>query len=696
MTSFRRSSALALFVASIACADDGAAPIDESSSTGGDTTMTPTTTTTTAPSSSTTHGGHPGSESGDTSVEEPPPAVDWPHVGCDPLVPSFCPLPFPSNVYSVADDATSTGRRVQLDDEAMPVDYYENHPDPSVWNTADGFTPGSQILAHFPGLLPAGLGDAPSSITIERSMEDDSPTVVLDAESGERIPHWVDLDMTGDDDEQRLFIIHPAIRLADDRRYIVSISGLTDADGNLLPATPGFGALRDLVASEEPSIEERRPLYADIFARLGDAGVARESIQLAWDFTTSSQNNQVGPLLHMRDEALEMVGDLGPEFEIVSVDTDYEPDTIAFRLMGEMTVPLYLDQVGPGASLIVGDDGLPEINPEMPTATFEFEVLIPHAATMAPAGIIQYGHGLLGDKEQIESEHFRTFMNEYNYVMFGVDFVGFASDDEAHVGGIIASGEFHRFKTVVDRQHQGMLNSLLAMRLMKGGFAADPTYGGYVDPERLYYHGISQGGIFGATYMALTTDVELGVLGVPGMPYNILLSRSVDFDTFFELIRATWLDARQHMFLLSLTDMLWETVEPAGFAPYVIDNRLPGTPEHRVFINAAKGDHQVTTLGAAVMARTMGMQHLDSGVRDIWGLEKVAGPIDGSGIVEYDFGLPEDPVGNLPQRECEDPHGKLRRLEEFRQQLDNFYRTGMIENFCADGVCSFADMSGCK
>jgi hypothetical protein len=234
------------------------------------------------------------------------------------------------------------------------------------------------------------------------------------------------------------------------------------------------------------------------------------------------------------------------------------------------------------------------------------------------------------------------------------------------------------------------------MRMMKGGFADDPDYGMYIDPDRAYYHGISQGGIFGATYMALTTDVELGVLGVPGMPYNILLSRSVDFDQFFEIIRATWLDARQHMFLLSLTDMLWERIEPAGFAPYVIDNRLPGTPEHRVFINAAKGDHQVTTLGAAVMARTIGMQHLDTGVRDIWGLETVAGPIDGSAIAEYDFGLPEDPVGNLPQRECEDPHGKLRRLPEFREQLDTFYRTGMIENFCTDGVCSFPDMSGCE
>ncbi len=687
MTAPYRSRALAALLAVLpACADDGSAQ------TASDTNDTGTTDDATTGAT-----GDTGDTSGTSGgVVEPAPEVDWPHVGCDPLVPSFCPLPFPSNVFSVVDDTTLTGRRVQLEAEAMPVDYYGGHPEPDVWNRADGFTPGLALLAHFPELTPAGLAAFPNSITIERSLEADCPSVVLDTESGERIPHWVELDMTTDDPEQRLLIIHPAIRLRDQGRYIVSLSGLLDDAGAPLAATPGFAALRDLVASDEPSIEARRPLYADIFARLETAGVARADVQLAWDFTTASRDNQTAWLLHMRDEGLATVGADGPEYEIISVETDYEPDTIAYRIFGEMTVPLYLDQPGPGASLLFGADGLPEPDPATPTATFGFEVLIPHAATMSPAGLIQYGHGLLGEKEQVESEHFRTFMNEYNYVMFAVDFVGMAADDQVEIGSVIASGEFHRFSNTVDRQHQGMLNSLLVMRMMKGRFAADPDYGGFIDPERAYYHGISQGGIFGGTYMALTTDVERGVLGVPGMPYNLLLSRSVDFEEFFTIIRATWHDARQQTFVLALADMLWERTEPAGYAPYVLHDRLPGTPEHRVLIADAVGDHQVTTLGAAVMARTMGMEHVDTGIRDIFGLEKVASPHDGSGIVEYDLGLPPDPIENVPQTACEDPHGKVRKLPEFREQLDTFYRTGMIENFCAGGVCSFPDMSGCR
>jgi hypothetical protein len=624
------------------------------------------------------------------------PEVSWPHLACDELVPSYCAYPFPNNVFTVEDASTITGRRVQLEPDAMPLDYYEQRPDPTPWNGADGFTPGLAGLAHFPDLGPDGIEGFPTAVTIERSLEADSPSIVLDANTGQRIPHWVELDATGMSDDTRTLIVRPAIRLGDQKRYIIALSGLRDASGAEIEATPGFAALRDGTVSVLEGIEERRGLYADIFNRLEGAGVARDSLQLAWDFTTSSRENQTSWMLHMRDEAFEIVGPDGPEYEITSVETEWEPEHIAYRVYLDMTVPLYLDQTGPGASLVFGDDGLPEPNPDMPTAKFPVELIIPHSAVASPAGLIQYGHGLLGAKEQIESGHFRQFIDDYGYVMFGVDFVGMAEDDEAYIGDVITSGEFDRFARVVDRQHQGMLNSLLAMRLLKTRFATDPMFGGMIDPDRAYYHGISQGGIFGGTYMALTTDVERGVLGVPGMPYSLLLSRSVDFDQFFSLIRSTWMDERHHVFLLALTDMLWERTEPAGYAPYVRKNMLPGTPAHDVLLNVAVGDHQVTAYGAHVMARTMDIEHVDTGIRDIFGLEKVTAPHDGSGIVEYDFGLPPDPVENLPQRECEDPHGKIRSLPEFQQQLDVFLRAGIVENYCENEVCSFPEMSGCK
>ena len=620
---------------------------------------------------------------------------EWPLLGCDPLVPTYCAAPFPSNVFTVEDESTATGRRVEMAQALIPVDAGGNSPEPTPWNALDGFSPGIAIAAHFPALTQASLeaSGAASATTIPRSLEDDSPTVLLDASTGARVPHWVDLDATGDDDASRLFMIRPAVRLNDATRYIVVIRELLDDAGATIPATEGLAALRDRTPSSDDAINSRRALYGDIFIHTTEAGLDRDSMQLAWDFTTSSRENNTAWMVHMRDEALDMIGAEGPSYTITSVDDDWDPEgRILHRIFMDVEVPMYLDQVAPLSTLQFGEDGMPEPNG---TGTFEVELLIPASAATTPVRPLQYGHGLLGSKAQIESGHFRPFIDDYGYALFSVDFIGFASDDELFIGAMLGNGTFHEFKKVIDRQHQGMLNSLVAMRMMLTSFANDETYGALIDPTAGYYLGISQGGIYGPTYMALSTDIQRGAFGVPGMPYNVLLSRSVDFDALFDIMRASFPDSRDHMMLLNLAQMLWDRMEPTGYTPYLLENTFPGTDPKEVLIRAAVGDHQVTNYGAHIMARSLGVPHLDTGIREVWGLETATEAVTGSAYVEYAFGLPADPVDNTPQRACEDPHAKLRPLDEAREQLDTFFRTGVIDNTCDGGVCDFSDMSGC-
>jgi hypothetical protein len=629
-------------------------------------------------------------------VPEPDPAQEYPLLGCDPLVPSYCAFPFPSNVFSAADATSPTGRRVHLLPDAMPRhNLPAGHPDPAPWNRLDGFSPGMAIMAQFPELTPGALGNLPSSLTIERSLDDDCPTVLLEADTGRRVPHWVDLDATVDADDERSFMIRPAERLRDATRYIVAIRQLEDASGTPIEPSDAFLDLRDRRPSEEPSVEDRRALYADIFGRLDEAGVARDDLLLAWDFTTSSRENNTAWMLHMRDEAFALVGPDGPEIEIVTEEADWDPDHVAHRLEVDMRVPLYLEHTGPGAKMIFGADGLPRPNPAQPWAEFRVEILIPHAATQQPAALMQYGHGMLGGKSQIRSGHFLSFIEEYNYAIFGVDFIGMASDDEPFIGALLDNGRFEEWQWAVERQHQGMLNSLLAMHMMKTALAQHPVYGPMLDPDQAFYLGISQGGIFGGTYMALTTDVERGLLGVPGMPYNVLLTRSSNFEPFFDLLRGRYLDGRDVMHLLGLNQMLWDRTDPNGYMPYIRDERFPNTPPHEVVLRAVLGDHQVTTLGAHIMARAIGAPTVDMGVRDVLGLKTVAAPVTGSGLVEYDLGLPPDPVENIPPFACEDPHGKIRSFDAARSQMDTFFRTGVIENHCPNGVCAYPELGGC-
>jgi hypothetical protein len=619
------------------------------------------------------------------------PEIAWPHLDCDPLVPDYCGFPFPSNVFTVPASDTPTGRRVALSEAMLPVASNDGRTSPAPWSRSDGFSAGAGLFAYLPGATREGLPDLHS---LERSLSPESPTVLLDAETGERVAHFAELDRSLGDEVVRSLIVRPVVPLADGRRYIVAIRQVRGEDGTELAPSPAFRALRDLAPSNEPSVDARRGLYEDVFGRLAAAGVARESLQLAWDFTTASQENVTGWLLHMRDEGLALAGEDGPEYVIDSVEDDWETDSIAFRIQGRMTVPLYLDRPDPGARLVFGDDGMPEPNPARPTYEVPFSVLIPKRALTEPAALLQYGHGLLGSRSQIEAANFRQLIDEKGYVIFGLDLDGMASADSVHISDTIASGRYDGITTMFERLHQGMLNSVLAMRMMSRRFAKDPVYGAYIDPGARYYHGISQGGIAGGVYMSISTDVERGVLGVMGQPYGFLLQRSVDFTPFFMVMRGRYADTRDQQLLLALTQMLWDRVEPSGYTKY-LGGGLPNTPPHAVLMRAAIGDHQVTTWGAHVMARATSARHLDTGLRDVFALEKVVQTTSGSVYVEYDFGLPDEPICNVPMTHCEDPHGKVRRLAAADDQLDHFLRTGEGRSFCEGGRCAFPDQSGC-
>ncbi|APR75076.1 Hypothetical protein A7982_00422 [Minicystis rosea] len=615
------------------------------------------------------------------------PLLDKP---CDPLVPSFCGFPFPSNVY-LADDAKSpSGHRVALPKAALPTIVGSGHVDPTPWNQLDGFSSGMAPMTDMPGATITGL---PTQNDIELSITAQSPTILLDAESGELVPHFAELDMSassGKDD--RALMIRPVVRLKDKTRYIVAIRHVVDDKSQALAPSPAFQALRDGTPSTEPSVGARRALYADIFGKLEKAGVAKSDLQIAWDYTTASRDNNTRWLVHMRDDALATLGTDGPAYAIDDVEMDPNP-YIHMRIHGHMTVPLYLDKAGPGGRLVFGADGLPKQNG---TADYPFLVHVPNSAMTSdePFAVIQNGHGLLGDKTEGENGYLAQICDKNHFIGIAVDLAGMAEEDYDSVLAAIG-GDIGGFEQLVERQHQGILNSLLAMRMMKNTFWKDPQLqvNGHsvIDPTHLYYRGDSQGGIFGTTYMALSTDVTRGLLGEPGMPYNLLLNRSADFEPFFGALQLVYSGGRSIQQVLGLVQMLWDRTEPNGYAPYIAANMLPGTPQHEILIHAAIGDHQVTPLGAHIIARAVKAQNLKPVNRSIFGLPEADGPFMGSGIVEFSFGLPTSPETNTPPEgatypEDDDPHDKVRVLDAARNQTEQFLRTGVIDKYC-DGPC---------
>ena len=619
--------------------------------------------------------------SSDPAANAPEPTGGLPLLGadCDPLVPQHCGLPFPSNVWLVSG-------KVTFGPTTLPALHGTTPIDPKLFADRDGFSPGTASLFVLPGATATGLANPD---TIASSIDPASPTILMDAETGALVPHFVDIDGAGRSDDDTATILRPVVRLADAHRYIVAVRHVKGADGQDIAPSDAFRALRDGTESSDASVRRRRGLYDDIFARLEAHGVSRKDLQIAWDYTTASRANTTAPLLKMRDEALALVGKDGPEYTITKVEDKPNP-YILQRLHGLMTVPLYLDKPDPGGRLVLGPDGLPKQNG---TAQFEFVIHIPNSIEDGvPMGLVQNGHGLLGSKEEAADGQLAIFCDRFHYIGFAVDMIGMAHDDNDTVLHAV-SDDLSLFRGAVDRQHQGMLNQLLVMRMMKGRFTRDSHVQingkSAIDPSNAHYRGDSQGGIFGGTYMALSTDVTRGLLGVPGMPYNLLLDRSADFSGFKFLLSAAYPTAIDTQIVLALMQVWWDRTEPNGYVPYLRENMFPGTPSHDVLMHVAIGDHQVSPLGAHFMARTLGAKNLKPVNREVFGIEDVDGPTMGSAMVEYDFGLPPAPLGNYaPQTsDGEDPHGKPRLLEPSYQQQDKWFREGVIVPFC-DGPCN--------
>lgn len=637
-------------------------------------------------------GCHSSSASGQQPVPGAPPLLQ---LDCDPMVPTECGFPFPSNVWTVPDSSQPTGMHVYFGATTLPMYSPKAHMDPTPWLNRDGFSPGSAIMTHLPNATVTGL---PDNQHIDQSIQKTSPTILMEADTGALVPHFAELDeLETTPDDQRSFFMHPAVRLKDATRYIVAIRHVVDDTGTPLPVNPVFQALRDDTPSDDISVGPRRALYADIMSRLQSNGIDTHDLQLAWDFTTASKQNTTQWMVHMRDDALNTAGADGPKYTITAV-TDNPNPYIRRRITGKMTVPLYLDQPGPGASLVFGPDGMPKQNG---TADFDFLVQIPNSVVNGgkPGAIIQNAHGLFGHFTEGQDSYMAETCDREGYVEIAVDLIGMAQDDGMSYVPNLLAGDLSQFEHVVDRLHQGFINELLAMRMMMGKLAQDPKTmpegKPTIDAKTRFYRGDSQGGISGGVYMSITTDVQRGLLGEPGAPYNLLLDRSTDFSGFFLIIKGIYPSAFDIQLGIDLIQQLWDRAEPDGYIAYISDpnDTLPGTPTHNVLIHAAIGDHQVTTLGAHFVARTVGAHNLTPVNREVFGIPDAPSGFSGNGMAEFNFWLPPVPITNTPPSPgIPDPHDALRQLYYAQDMADIFFRTGTVVQTCPGGAPCAAPM----
>ena len=691
--------------------------------------------------------------------------------GCDSIDASACMLPFPNDLYTKSNPATPTGRQIDFNVLAMPRNRAQKPIDPTDWNRADGFSPGSEIVTKIAGLNTDAQLDALNAPRIwdpQRSLDADSPISVIDAGTGQRQMVWAELDHSIDplgaaaDGSERVLIIRPAKNFLEGHRYIVALRLPGYAADPIFKAYADGSAISEGNPLQQQFDEQRRAHFTNaqhtgILDQLDAYGVARGDLTEAWDFTVASGKSLAGRMLAIRNDAFRQLGDRNladmkvqgkaPAFTLQRVidytcstrkslagafgqddptDTDlvvvdagcpgghsvrtggYDGTAntdIAFDVKGTMDVPCYLSTpaCAPAHSHFILDPttGLPKQIPGN-VMKVDFECRVPQVALDHPGESRPslYGHGLFGSYDELGQDQINWMASENNVTYCGTKWEGMAEDDIPNVASVLL--DVSSFNTLADRVQQGMLNFLYLARLMihpdglcsQAAFNVDGQC--ILDTRRAYYDGNSQGGIVGGALTAVAPDFDRATLGVLGMNYSTLLTRSTDFGTgasspsptpsdptngleYAYPVYQAYPQFNERQLLFSLMQMLWDRAEPDGYAQHMTDHPYDDTPPHQVVLMAGYGDHQVANVAAEVEARTIGAKMIAGDLRPwrTWEVDPFPGieqvdpsqfPLSNASLFTiWDGGSRPSPLGNVAQSENnasgnnDDPHEWVRR-----------------------------------
>lgn len=640
----------------------------------------------------------PSSSPADAGADAAPPADALPGgipAACNPLGAGVqCMMPWPSAAYLSDDATTATGVRVDIPAAAMPVNKHDVAIDPAAWNRFDGFAPSGVILAAFSsGVSAEGL---PPHTDYSQSLAADSPIVLLNMDTGERAAFFAEVDMNTDDPLERALIIHPAQRLAPATRYAVAIRktvkpGVASAgEGGHLPVSEAFAALRDGTTFDHPLMAKLAPRYDAIFTALETAGVGRDELVLAWDFVTASDSFLTSDLLTMRDRALVAMGDNAANltFSASEVDTD-NPDVLRL-LSGTHDSPNFLDDtvgIGRFPRIIRDGDGLPMVSGEMQA---NFSAIIPACVTTAtlPVPVVIFGHGLFGSAaEYLQDEYIQSIANDHCYVILAGDFIGLSSGQLDTAGS--AAGDLNKAPSLVEMLPQGIINFIALKEMIRGSLASAPQFQqdgvSILDPDRVYYLGASLGGIMGGVFMSYDKTIELGVLGVPGGAWSVLVERSYAWALLQSLVSSAYDGELTYEMLTALLTTLFEPYDPITTEGGAISDPLPGVPKKHLLLYETVGDSLVNNLATETLARTMGIPVIGPSVKEPYGLDLTTEPVNVGLTIYNEHPSPLPSGNNVPPGEDNGTHGGVNGRAAVLRQIEHFFNTGEVINACVDG-----------
>ncbi|MBJ83895.1 MAG: hypothetical protein CMB52_00030 [Euryarchaeota archaeon] len=611
--------------------------------------------------------------------------------GCDNLNPIHCMLPFPSDAFLREDNSTVTGLRVNYAENTLPVSGSLSDRGESVQieslNYLDGMSPTTQIMTAF-STLPdlTGVADQHS---IGLSLEDGHSTILLNLDSGEKVPHWVEIDARADDETATIVFIRTIVQLDPNTAYGVGISGLN------VTASVAFQAILDGLETNAPDVESRQSSMADLISSISDAGHNTSNLKAAWQFHTASLDSIVGPMLSMRADALERLGDDGIDCTIEKNETDWMDDTeLDFRrIKGTYTVPQYLEWQNPPSRISTDANGVPQFveNAEIP-----FTLVIPSvlAEKNKSGPLVVFGHGFLGDGRGAVSDWAIGWMDEYEVAMVATDISGWSGSDLDTIFEGLGNPEY--FEHQSDRLQQMLVNQMALARTFKG-VCSDKLElyhndVNLVNSSDVHYMGYSLGGIYGASITAFSPDIDRAALWVGGSGFSTFIERSTNYARFsdgFKLPTA-YPERNDRALLIAVCQQMWDATDAETWLRFAQNGYGDQIQPFNVLSTISVNDAQVPELSSDRSARAVGMPVLNGSMHIPYGVEIADGPISGSAIVYWDGDYEAMPETNAapPIGDAGKAHNEIAPIVQVNEMVEVFLLTGIINDTC-NGSCTF-------
>jgi hypothetical protein len=501
---------------------------------------------------------------------KPPPTISNPD--CDGLDDTECWLPFPSFHFLQADASTATGWRVHLDGKLLPPLKSGMNIHPGFLNKLDGFSTMAPMMFYLPGLKEAHQAAAANATVrggaqlkgwqnIAESTSRNSATLLLDVVSGRLLAHSAEIDYL--DDRDPLVLIFPARPLYHNRHYAVALVNATDEHGHRL--APSAGMKQILLGGPSTSTFDtnRTSRYLNVLipalqeaADWFDYSSDPDSLQLLFDFHTISEESQLGPVRAVRDATMQEISSSEWNWndhvrtiqQVDYGDCSESHARLARTIHAELDVPWFIEEQGPGARDSFLDQKAVDSGKASRLGKSKFLVHIPCSVQAAALGeegnnqgaklsaIMEYGHGLFGTRAEAKDNFLVEMAHKEGFIITAMDWRGMSTFDLLMVAKVLISTP-RQFQAVRDNLIQGYAckyalqhfsrHAMLSMDWFRfddsSGRDLSRSLKVLADAKLSYvFYGISQGGILGAGYTALS--------GVTG-----LIDRAVCFvyDPFF-------------------------------------------------------------------------------------------------------------------------------------------------------------------